>query len=1356
MYYPNTTYRIQFNKDFTLNDLARIIPYLHDLGIKTIYASPIFEAVPGSTHGYDVTNPLRINPEIGTLEQLKEISNGLKSLGMGWLQDIVPNHMAFHHQNEWLMDVLEKGQASEYARFFDIDWQHPSFTGKLMVPFLDNPLSEVIKAGRLRLAAWQSKLYLNFEGNLFPLNRETPLSITGNSSESLADGVTRINADTATLQVIAENQYYTLCYWRDTERIINYRRFFTINGLIGLRMEDEAVFAHYHQLIKQLIDDGIIQGLRVDHIDGLYEPAKYLNRLRRLAGDDVYIVVEKILQADEPLPANWPIQGSTGYDYLGVVNNVFTHSENKKAFTGFYERWTHNTRKPHLQLTDKKADILYKYMGGELNNLARLFIDSRLADDGTLMQLSDEDIRDAIGAFLIQCPVYKLYGDSFPLEKHEAQKVQQIFRAAEERHPELHSAFSQLINALLVRPIDNDSEYNARASNFYKRCMQYTGPLMAKGVEDTFMYTYNRLLAHNDVGDSPLSFGIGKKEFHHKMEDRKASWPLTMNATATHDTKRGEDARVRLNVLSEMGDDWLDTLNKWKEINSLHKENGAPDANDELFIYQSLIACHPMPDDEDDSFTARFKAYIQKALREAKVNTDWAQPNEKYEMAVSLFVDHLLDKESEFYKSFYLCLQTIVDAGIIVSLSQLLLKATSPGVCDIYQGSELWNLSMVDPDNRRRINYEVRRQYQETPESENAASMDELWDTRYTGRLKLWLTRKLCNERAQYPDVFEHGNYIPLEVHGKEKKHIIAFARQYKHMWFVVVAPAHVYKLAQGQDKTIPDIDWGDTHIKLPAHLPGSFTNVLTNQKEETQEKTNLHEIFNNLPFAALRFETEPNKRGAGILLPVFSLPSKYGIGDCGPAAYRFAGFLHRSHQKYWQLLPLNPVDERDAWSPYSSVSGMAGNTLLISPDLLVDDGLLTTDEIKELETGNEKIDYPQVSKNKGILLEKAYNRFANGTTAKKTDFEKFCSEQNRWLHNYALFVALKQYFNGETWDKWPPEYKYKDRHTLEQFEQDHTQELDKIKWLQYVFFSQWQRLKAFCNSLGITLIGDLPFYSSYDSVAVWRHPDLFRLDENGNMAGISGVPPDYFSATGQLWNMPTYNWQKMAEDGYDWWINRLHHNLQLFDLVRIDHFRAFESYWEVPAGEKTAENGKWLKGPGMDFFGKLKEKLGSLPFIAEDLGYEMEEVYALREKTGLPGMKVLQYAWGANMPKSVDIPHNYAHNCIVYTGTHDNNTTIGWFKEETKKEDLKRIEEYTGVKPTKKNITRLMSRVAYASVANIVIIPMPDILELDETNRINTPGTDENNWQWRVPDDAITHKTEKHLREQVGLYNRY
>lgn len=498
------------------------------------------------------------------------------------------------------------------------------------------------------------------------------------------------------------------------------------------------------------------------------------------------------------------------------------------------------------------------------------------------------------------------------------------------------------------------------------------------------------------------------------------------------------------------------------------------------------------------------------------------------------------------------------------------------------------------------------------------------------------------------------------------------------------------------------------------------------------------------------------NKRGAGILLHISSLPSQFGIGDMGPEAKIFAAFLNQGNQKYWQLLPLNPTEQGQGHSPYSSISSRACNTLLISPELLVNDGLLDQDDIKQYHLPQEgKIDYQAVDRIKSEIFEKAWQNFLDGKgEGLQKLFKQFCEKENYWLDDFALYMLLKQQHNCQPWFEWPEEYKLRNTESLEKLEKENCNAIEKIKFLQFLFSKQWHELKSYCNSLNIKLFGDLPFYTSYDSVDVWSHRDLFSLDKEGNMIGVAGVPPDAFSEDGQLWGMPVFLWDVLKETGYKWWIERFKKNMELFDILRLDHFRAFADYWEVPADSNTARNGKWLPGPGAHFFDAVKNALGELPFIAEDLGEINDPVYKLRDQFGFPGMKVLQFAFGHEMPTNPYIPHNYSANFIAYTGTHDNNTIRGWYRQEGSKHHHQ-IEQYVGRPLTEDDIHVIMGRLAYASVANIAILPVQDVLGLDEIARMNTPASGENNWQWRLLPGQITFEAANHLKEWTILYNR-
>ncbi|WP_428329374.1 malto-oligosyltrehalose synthase [Mucilaginibacter sp.] len=820
MYNPVSTYRIQFHKGFNFDDFENIIPYLIKLGVSTVYASPIFSSVPDSMHGYDGIDPLSINPEIGTIKQLTAISKKLKEHHIGWIQDIVPNHMAYAADNKWLMDALENGPASAYASFFDQTLtDNLLFNGKLMVPFLGADLEDAINNGDLKIERIGNKYVFKYAEQIWPLKPE---------SYPKAQDVKSINKKQ--LSQIAADQYYRLCSYTETDHRINFRRFFTVNSLICLNMQSDEVFNQFHQLIVQLVDDDIFQGIRIDHIDGLYDPTAYLTKLRKAVGDETYIVVEKILEKGEQMPL-WPIEGNTGYDFLAMVNNLLTSPANSNKFTSFYKTLTHNTDPVIEQVHDKKADFLDSQMNGELDNLSSLFWASDIAEPGTVPA---EDLKQSIAQFLIHCPQYRFYGNSFPLNKEEAAQVNNVLSAIKSKHNKLTAAVKLLETAFF------HSNKNDKALHFYMRCMQFTGPLMAKGVEDTLMYTYNRFIAHNEVGDAPDSFSISQAEFHKAMLNRQKHWPLTMNATATHDTKRGEDMRARLNVLPDMADAWLSTVAEWQQMNSKIKHAGAPDANDEYFIYQTLVGAYPMPGEDANNFEERLLEYLQKTMREAKLHSTWAEPNEKYEDAVKEFAVKLLDKHKPFWKSFTAFHHKVAEFGIINSLAQVLLKFTCPGIPDIYQGSEHWDLSLVDPDNRRPVNHHRN----DTLLAKNS-SLQGLWDNKFNGQIKLWLVQLLLHERKANAALFAAGDYIPLEIKGKYATKVFAFARSYEQTWYITVVPLNL------ADTTITD--WGDTQLIIPAAAPEAFENLILNIKGKQEQQIKIKDIFTVVPFALLK-----------------------------------------------------------------------------------------------------------------------------------------------------------------------------------------------------------------------------------------------------------------------------------------------------------------------------------------------------------------------------------------------------------------------------------------------------------------------------------------------------------------------
>jgi 4-alpha-glucanotransferase len=497
--------------------------------------------------------------------------------------------------------------------------------------------------------------------------------------------------------------------------------------------------------------------------------------------------------------------------------------------------------------------------------------------------------------------------------------------------------------------------------------------------------------------------------------------------------------------------------------------------------------------------------------------------------------------------------------------------------------------------------------------------------------------------------------------------------------------------------------------------------------------------------------------RSSGILMHITSLPGPYGVGDMGSEARKFADFLARTGQSYWQLLPLNPTGEATGHSPYSSISSFAGNTLLISSDDLVAEGLLKKTDTQQIrKTASAKADFKSALKARSVLHHKACENF-KATASKKENqsFSGFCEREKNWLDDFAIYVSIKNKFNGSPWYKWPGPLKDRDPSALMQFAKSHKDEIEKAKWLQHIFFLQWQRLRTYCNAAGVHLFGDLPFYVSYDSADVWSHRDIFSIDKAGKMELVAGVPPDYFNADGQLWGMPVFRWDVLQRQKFSWWVQRIRKNTELFDLLRLDHFRAFAEYWAVPVSEKTARNGTWKKGPGTNLFVALQKALGNLPFVAEDLGDIDESVHGLRTAFHLPGMKVLQFAFGENFPESEYLPHHHEKDFVVYTGTHDNNTSKGWWRVDAGKTEREHLKQYVGSKIQNATIHRILLKLAFASVSRIAIAPMQDILGLDEKARMNAPATVEKNWLWRMKPGMITRSLEQWLTGITHAFDR-
>ncbi|GHA31841.1 malto-oligosyltrehalose synthase [Salinimicrobium marinum] len=887
---PSSTYRIQLSPDFPLEELWKIVDYLEVLGISTIYSAPFFQAREGSTHGYDITDPYKINREIGTLENFRLLSELLKEKKMTWLQDIVPNHMAFDGTNPWLRDIFELGPDSKYYNFFDIDWDYKGW-GKIMSPFLGNPLEEVLESNDLKLNFDREGFSLNYFDHSYPLSvrsyskilektgingwKEKFSSFSGNDMQwkDLKTGFYREAKDTPQLeskvreairgirnskesmQEILELQYFKPCHWKETEQEINYRRFFTINDLICLRMEDPEVFKTYHHYILELCESGLIDGLRIDHIDGLLDPAAYTKMLRKALGDNFYVIVEKILEWDENLPLDWPVQGTSGYDFLAEVNQLFTKADNKEKFTEAYEKIIPRLPEYEDLVYDKKLFILKKRMGGELHNLWLMLKDNQLLPEE---EQDEEKWKKVLGIFLAGFPVYRIYPEKFPLDELQKKTIEQAFQHAVNFKKEYRQDL-EVLKKIFLGEAEKDQEKMFR---FLHRCQQFTGPLAAKGVEDTSFYIFNRLVSHNEVGDSPENFGLSIEGFHQKMQQRKKDFPLSVNATATHDTKRGEDARMRLNVLSEIPEEWFTKVEEWNKITqNLRKEDSGPGPNETYFIYQTLLGGMPFDQNADEEFLTRTKDYLQKVLREAKVHSNWADPDEEYESAVFEFTEAILNDDA-FRKSFDPFQKKIALLGAVKSLGQTLLKVTVPGVPDIYQGTEFWDLSYVDPDNRRPVDYDLRKRYITDFKSYNKDDLNKeisSFTTSFSNaKIKMYSLFKALNLRRKNEKLFEKGEYLPLEISGKASENFIAFARKMDQKWCVVVVPVLVNSVFEAEGKLIPKPEELEgSYLQLPAEAPKKWLNEFTQGQISTEGKVELNTLCSEFPMALLKNNTE-------------------------------------------------------------------------------------------------------------------------------------------------------------------------------------------------------------------------------------------------------------------------------------------------------------------------------------------------------------------------------------------------------------------------------------------------------------------------------------------------------------------
>jgi (1->4)-alpha-D-glucan 1-alpha-D-glucosylmutase len=924
---PSATYRVQFNRDFTFSDAADLVPYLAELGVGDLYASPYLKARPGSTHGYDVVDPTSLNPELGSEQDHRRLVETLQEHSMGQLLDIVPNHMGVGSENALWYDVLENGPASAYAHFFDIEWSPANkkeLHGKVLLPILGDHYGAALENGEIRLSfeAGKGTFSVTYYDHRCPIDPKTYPMILEGMSLPEGDGQRReierlvtafgdlpgrnamnkegvaprardaanLRSDLAeacarhsqiaraveerarwldgegseALHSLLEVQAYRLAYWRVASDEINYRRFFAVNDLAGIRVEDESVFAATHGLILRLVKSGAVSGLRIDHPDGLRDPTAYLERLHgaivEASGKPAYTLAEKILAHNEDLPDDWPISGTTGYDFTNLVNSLFVDPAGEVGMEEAYRDfigWSIDF--PGL-LYSCKHKVMREALASELSALSYRL--SAIAERGRSYDFSFETLRRALSEVVAHFPVYRTYIGPGRISEADPEHVDFAVQKAKMVNEGDSTAFDFIRDVVLRAPEDTE------ALAFTHKFQQYTGPVMAKGMEDQALYVYNRLVSLNEVGGEPETFGTSVPEFHRLNAERLARWPHAMLSTSTHDTKRSEDVRARINALSEMPDEWRERSGHWRELNAPLRRDidgePAPSPNDEYLLYQTLLGTWPLEEKGEGTLTEfreRIKAYMGKAMREAQVHTSWTDANEVYEKAAADFVDGILSLDSPFLQDFLPFQRRVARIGALNGLSQTLLKMTSPGVPDVYQGNEIWGFSLVDPDNRRPVDFGLRKQLLANlrtldPSDVSTLLEDSAWQD---GRPKLYLIWKALEMRRENPELFKDREYIALEVSGERKDNLVAFARRRGGEVTITIVPRLYAKLTSADGALLPAPDtWTNTQILLQSELAGAaYLNVLTGERVEVEERNgapslDVGRLLRNFPVALL------------------------------------------------------------------------------------------------------------------------------------------------------------------------------------------------------------------------------------------------------------------------------------------------------------------------------------------------------------------------------------------------------------------------------------------------------------------------------------------------------------------------
>jgi malto-oligosyltrehalose synthase len=854
---PRATMRLQLHQDFTFADATRLVPYAARFGISHLYVSPILTARPGSMHGYDVTDPTRVNPELGGEDGLRDMVAALRQCEMGLIVDIVPNHMeAGGLENPWWGDVLRLGSASRYAKFFDIDWspREPALQGKVLAPFLGEPYGEALRSGSISLTQQRGEPVVRYYDTFFPVRPEDHAEIA-TADRAAYDPATE--AGRVRLHRLLERQHYRLAWWRCAGDEINWRRFFDINGLAGIRIEDDEVFDATHATLLRLYRHGLIDGVRVDHVDGLADPPGYCRRLRArlnvLEGQrpanaprgHAWLVVEKILGAGEHLPGDWHVDGTSGYDFMDLVNALLHDGSGAPQLR---KLWTSISGRPtDFAIEDIAArhDVLDRSFTAQLDAAAAALQSIARAHAET-RDTTFASIRRALVALFSHFPVYRGYGC-----KRSQQEAVFFAKALDGAMRECRAAdhpVVSLIDRLLGDPANEPACI---------RFQQLSAPLVAKAVEDTAFYRYGVLLSRNEVGADIARFSLQPQEFHAACEERRERFPDAMLATATHDHKRGEDLRARLAVLSEAPEEWAVAVGRWTELNAAHRRyNGQPmpSPGDELMLYQMIVGAWPVELDAANvegvhEFVERLVGWQLKAMREAKLQTDWNEPNLDYEDAARSFLYTIMSDSSAFVTEAANFAHRIGPAGAINGLAQTLLKLTAPGVPDFYQGTEFWDQSLVDPDNRRPVDFEPR--FAALAEERSVAVLVDSWRD---GRVKQALIHRVLDARRSQSELFARGTYQPLQVTGALSDHVVAFARSLAGAHCIVAAPRLTARLLAGRDSIlIPPGVWDGTEVHLPRSLRDlRYRAVMGDEMQSTSSPWPVAAVLRGFPAAML------------------------------------------------------------------------------------------------------------------------------------------------------------------------------------------------------------------------------------------------------------------------------------------------------------------------------------------------------------------------------------------------------------------------------------------------------------------------------------------------------------------------